>query len=196
MARNPISPETKAAVLADWRLGKMSQRDIADKHHIGNGSVAKITKGIEQDGEAIVSAAIFAKQSLAGQSEQFVSAVNTEVSKRLEHIQFFADATIKNLSSMVGKINKTTSIKEHREAQAAIKDGKETVLGKQPETAIQINNSNANTLNIEDVDLSLVTDTELADLQAGRATSELLDKITRRKNLNASPEFDPNTSQD
>jgi len=80
--------------------------------------------------------------------------VAQEVDERTKHIQFFNNATVKNLSIMLTKIKpevidkKTklitdagTSINEHRVAQAAIKDGRETVLGKDPSTAIQVNDN-------------------------------------------------------
>ena len=67
--------------------------------------------------------------------------VQKEVDDRLRHITFFNNATVKNLSVMMKKIDEDTAIAEHRLAQQAIKDGKETVLGKTPDTAIQINNN-------------------------------------------------------
>ena len=40
---------------------------------------------------------------------------------------------------MMGKLNDDTTIAEHRIVQAALLAGKETVLGKMPETAVQVN---------------------------------------------------------
>lgn len=67
--------------------------------------------------------------------------VQKEVEDRLRHITFFNNATIKNLSVMMKKIDEDTGIVEHKIAQDALSKGKETVLGKTPDTAIQINNS-------------------------------------------------------
>ena len=69
-----------------------------------------------------------------------LSVVEKEIEERTKHLQFFTNATLKNMSSMMKKIGDDTVIVEHKIAQAALKDAKETVLGKTPDTAIQINN--------------------------------------------------------
>ena len=69
-----------------------------------------------------------------------LSVVEKEIEERTKHLQFFTNATLKNMSSMMKKIGDNTVIVEHKIAQAALKDAKETVLGKTPDTAIQINN--------------------------------------------------------
>ena len=66
---------------------------------------------------------------------------NTIVDERTKHIQFFTDSTMRNMKSMMVKIGDESSINEHRVAQAALKDAKEVVIGKMPDTAIQINNN-------------------------------------------------------
>jgi len=48
---------------------------------------------------------------------------------------------LKNVSLMAKKLTDQTSIIEHRQAQATLKDAKDVVLGKDPDTAIQINNN-------------------------------------------------------
>lgn len=143
MSAIPIPQRTIDAVMLDWRMGKGSQRQIADRYKISAGKVAGLTKGVERDIEPIVSAGVEYKQDLANYDERIVSAVLAEVDERTKHIQFFNDATVRNLSTMIKKVGADTSIMEHRIAQAAIKDGRETVLGKTPETAVQINNSMA-----------------------------------------------------
>lgn len=67
--------------------------------------------------------------------------VTKEVDERTKHIQFFNNATLKNLSVMMKKINDDTDIVEHRVAQEAISKGRDTVIGKQPDTVV--NNTNA-----------------------------------------------------
>jgi len=69
------------------------------------------------------------------------------VDDRTKHILFFNDITSRNLKKMMEQVeDNTVSIMEHRIAQAAIKDGKEVVLGKAPETAIQVNNNGTNSI--------------------------------------------------
>jgi hypothetical protein len=92
--------------------------------------------------------------------------VSQEVSQRLRHEQFFTNATLKNLTVMMKKVDDTASIAEHSQAQTALAKGKEVVLGKAPDTAVQINNNNA-------LNLKSLTDDELAQMEA------LLDKTSK-----------------
>lgn len=153
MAAKPIDPELAATIVAEWRTGEFSQQDLADKHGVSKGVVNKLCKGVEQDTAAIVTAGVQYRQALAGHDDRNVTAVTMAVDERTKHIQFFNNATLKNLSVMVKKVGESTSIMEHRIAQAAIKDGRETVLGKTPDTAIQINNNVASTATMTDEQL-------------------------------------------
>jgi hypothetical protein len=129
----------KAVIVGEWRTGAYSIRDLARKHEVSVGFVAKQTAGVEKDGLEVVNAGVAYKQGLAERDEHFVNAVHDVVAERTKHIIFFNNATVRNLSEMVGKIGRETTIAEHRIAQAAIKDGRETILGKTPDTALQVN---------------------------------------------------------
>lgn len=67
---------------------------------------------------------------------------NTLVDERTKHIQFFNQAALKNVSVAVKKIGADTSQAEHRLLAETIVKGREVVLGKAPDTAIQVNNTN------------------------------------------------------
>jgi len=141
MAPKPIPQEIVDSVIADWRTGAYSLAKLATIHKISKASAGNICKGIPQDTSAIVDAGAQYKQSLAAHDGRTVQAVQHVVDERTKHILFFDNATVDNISKMVKKIGDNTTIVEHRIAQSAIKDGRETVLGKQPDTAIQINNN-------------------------------------------------------
>ena len=64
-----------------------------------------------------------------------------EIDDRLKHLEFFKRSTMKNLSTMMRKVDETLTIQEHSAAQTALQKGKETILGKDIDTAIQINNT-------------------------------------------------------
>ena len=64
-----------------------------------------------------------------------------EVNERNKHIQFFTNATLKNCSSMMKKVDNDTEFAEHKFVQDTLFKGKETVLGKEPTNVI--NNTNA-----------------------------------------------------
>ncbi len=75
------------------------------------------------------------------------------VDERTKYTFFFNDITSRNLKKMMEQVDgedaAPVSIMEHRIAQAAIKDGKEVVLGKAPETAIQVNNNGSSSVMAE-----------------------------------------------
>lgn len=134
--RARITQEMREAILVDWRMGEMSRRDLAHKYNVSKAAVDKVCVGVAQDAKRIVAAGVAYNQMLADESGQIVAAVEDEVAKRAAQIRFFAEATHKNLSVMLEKIDAETTIQDHKTAQTAIKDGKETVLGKEPETVI------------------------------------------------------------
>ncbi|HUV92195.1 MAG TPA: hypothetical protein VMV80_03835 [Anaerolineales bacterium] len=131
----------KEKILTDWRTGEYTERALAAKHKVSPATVHNIVTGVEKTLAPIISKQIEAKQQLSELSEQELSTVVQIVDERTKHIQFFNDLTTRNLSMMARKLDDKTSVADHRMAQAAIKDGKETVLGKTPDTAIQINNA-------------------------------------------------------
>ena len=49
MSATQIDPKITEAVVIDWRMGQLSQDDIADKHKISKGMVNKLCKGMIQD---------------------------------------------------------------------------------------------------------------------------------------------------
>lgn len=102
----------------------------AKKHQWVKGSLARL-----------ISDSVRVKEEFATLNLAQQDIVSKEVDSRTKHMQFFTDASMKNVAIMMEKVNETTSIHEHRSAQATLKDGKETVLGKAPDTAIMINNS-------------------------------------------------------
>jgi len=136
-----LTQDTIASIVADWKTGNFTQRDLAYKYKLSVGAVNKHTKGLNKEHEQLVNKLVEAKQELSQLDERSVHAVNEIVEERTKHIQFFTNATINNLRMMESKINEGTSIVEHKIAQEAIAKGRETVLGKQPETQVNIQNN-------------------------------------------------------
>jgi hypothetical protein len=141
MAAHPISNEKREKILVDWRMGKMSQEHISQVHKVSKGAVNAICKGVEQDGQAIVTVGVQYKQELAKQDDRMMTAVVNEVDERTRHVLFFQNATLKNVSLMMTKVTANMPVLDHQRVQATLKDGKEVVLGKQPDVAVQINNN-------------------------------------------------------
>jgi len=69
-----VYPSSKiSAIIADWRTGNYTQRDLAYKHKVSNGFVAKHTKGVIQDNEQLVSIGVQYRKGLAELDAQSVS---------------------------------------------------------------------------------------------------------------------------
>lgn len=140
MAR--LKENDKLRLIADISTGQYSVRDLASKYGVSVATVQKYKPELDPRSEQVVNAGIAYKTGLAEIGDaQKVNAIVNAVDERTKHVQFFTDATVVNIKGMVDKLGKETSIIEHRIAQAAIKDGRETVLGKSPDVAVQVNNN-------------------------------------------------------
>jgi ABC-type Fe3+-citrate transport system substrate-binding protein len=132
---------SKEDVVADWKTGKYTERDLASMHKISPATAHNIVKGIEKTISKLVSKQLEINQELADHSEQEVSKFKQEVEERSKYITFFNNAALKNVSVAVKKIGDDTTQAEHRMCADTIRIGRETVLGKTPDTII--NNTNA-----------------------------------------------------
>lgn len=139
MAAKPIPPEVCERIIAEWRTGEYSQRDLAARNKVSAGMVAKLTKGVEQDVSAIVSAGVQYRQGLAEHDEQTVSAVSIAVDERTKHIKLFNSLAANN-AIKASRLPCETH-QDHERLSNTILRSKEVVLGKAPDVAVQINNS-------------------------------------------------------
>lgn len=135
MAR--LTDDDRKRILADFHAGK-SQNALAKKYEVSTATINKLCKGIEPKNADKVNALTRIKTELAGQSEYEVNAVHNEVDERTKHILFFNSAAIQNVREAMSE--PCASQQDFRARAETIVKGKETVLGKMPDTAIQINN--------------------------------------------------------
>ena len=129
----------KAELIADWKTGKFTERALAQKHRISPATAHKLVAGIDKDIPALVSKQIEINQQLAEMTEQEVSKFEREVSERTKHIQFFTTAAVQNVKEAMS-LQCEDQADFQKRADTILK-AKEAVLGKTPETAIQINNN-------------------------------------------------------
>ena len=137
--RKTVSKEIKEKVVIDWRLGEMTQREIAKKYDISAGYVARLVKGSEQDCKQVVSKGIEYNQELAKFDDRMVNAIEREVltkSAMLTTLNHYAMANANEAMTMEVK-----GMRDLNQRAEVILKTKETVAGKSPETAIQINNN-------------------------------------------------------
>ena len=103
-------------IVGEWRTGAYSIRNLAKKHEVSVGFIAKHTAKIEKDGLAVVNAGVQYKQGLAENDEHFVNAVQAVVDERTRHIVFFNHAAITNVSeAMAAKCENQTDYRARAE---------------------------------------------------------------------------------
>ena len=135
MAR--LTDDQREKILADFHAGK-SQRELAKRYEVSPATINSLCKGIEPKNLDKVNALTRIKTELAEQTEHEVNAVQKEVEERTKHILFFNSAAIRNVQEAMNE--PCASQQDFRARAETIVKGRETVLGKSPETAVQINN--------------------------------------------------------
>ena len=140
MAR--LNDEQRAKIMAEFHAGK-SQNELAKRFEVSPATINKLCKGIEPKNIEKVNTLTRINTELAEQSEYEVNAIHSEVADRTRHVLFFNSAAIKNVQQSMAK--DCESQFEFRARAETILKGRETVLGKTPDTAIQINNPPAET---------------------------------------------------
>tara|TARA_R110000803_G_scaffold76409_1_gene141004 strand:- start:698 stop:1192 length:495 start_codon:yes stop_codon:yes gene_type:complete len=144
---------TDKEILADWDTGKYSrkhggtktQAELAHKHRVSGGKVSKLIKDREPRMAGVVSKLVDAKQALAEENEETVKAVETEVEQRVRNAAFFNNASMiitKETIKRVQADDADLSMMDMRHASEIVARQKESVMGKQPEIALQVNNGN------------------------------------------------------
>lgn len=136
--KDPIQPAEKAPqIVAEWRTGEYTVREIANKHRVSIGFVAKCIKGVEKDCEQLVKGLVSAKQKLATLDEQAVHAVQSLVDKKTEHLLFFSNAAVQNVQQAMAE--ECTGQSDFKLRAETIAKGKEVCLGKDPMVNVQNN---------------------------------------------------------
>lgn len=160
MAR--LTDEQWACVRADYEIRGMSFNELSAKYSIGKATISDKKKKDAQKGddwvksktEQLIQRKIRAIKKLRGAEQQTellkpneLEAVNNEVLIRLAREKIFVDSALRNQSLANEYLNLCESelgavdlddLNKHSQLTAR---NKETVLGKQPDTAIQVNNN-------------------------------------------------------
>jgi hypothetical protein len=164
MANKPVDPEKAKSIITDWRIGKFKTlTEIALFHRVSVGLVHKLCKGVEQDGISIVKKGIAYKQELAAHDEKFIHDVEELVHDKIQALIIIQNASMKVTQKAIEKVsNAECTMLDLKLAQEIIGKGKDNIFGKQPNTAIQINNTGGKICKAEDL-----TDDELAQIIDG-----------------------------
>jgi len=135
-----ITEKMRQEIIDYWRVGKNCTW-IGKQMKITRHTVAKIVQNQPQDLNLLVNGQIEINQFLAALTENQKNLVNDEVKQRSQFIDLFNNMAIRNAVTATAKIGTGTSIGEHRLLADTIRISRETVLGKGPDTAIQVNNN-------------------------------------------------------
>jgi hypothetical protein len=134
----PLDQGIADKLVADWRTGEYTVRDLAHKHKVSHGTAGKLCKGIDKDNAHLVDKGVSYLVGLSELDGQLVDAIKDIVDSKARNIQFFANAAVKNVAMAVGKLTDETTQFEHKLCADTISKGRDTVLGKEP--AVQIDN--------------------------------------------------------
>lgn len=137
MAR--LTDKDRELILADFHIGK-SQNELAKIYEVSPATINKLCKGLIPKNADKVNELTRINIEMAAQSEYEVNAIHKEVDERTKHIQFFTHAAVKNVKDAMS--SPCESQADYQRRADTISKGKDTVLGKAADTAIQINNTN------------------------------------------------------
>jgi len=140
MAR--LSLDDKEKILADFHTGAFTQRELAKKYGVSASTINKMTKGLTPKNEHIVNAKVSVIAELSEQSEHEVNAIEEAVRKQAEHLLFFQNSALKNQNLANEKLNDESGLYDLKLHSDITSKNKQTVLGKDADTNINIQNNN------------------------------------------------------
>jgi DNA-binding XRE family transcriptional regulator len=142
MAR--LTPDQKEQILQRWRAGD-TQGSLAKKFGISKSTVNAICKGVDQDNAEITNAQIKINHHLMMKPNAEANAILEIVDEKTQLIKFFKDSAVRNqqiANKIIEESGDDLNMMMVESHSRITKNNKETALGKQPDTAIQINNTN------------------------------------------------------
>jgi len=148
MAR--LSLDKVQQIIAEWKAGK-SQNKLAKDFGVSPATINKHCKDVPQENVELVNTQTLINTELAGKTECEVNAIHKVVDERTKHLIYFQNSALRN-QELANNVLEDGSKKKGEDSLSIVTieaharttaRNKETVLGKQPDTAIQINNNQA-----------------------------------------------------
>jgi predicted transcriptional regulator len=133
----PLSDEQKQEILAMYDAGT-KQTVLAKKFNCSNALICKMVKGREPANIGTIKKLVEAKQELVEKSEKEVKAVWDAVNFQTKNLKFLNDCAVVNVKAAMEAECQGQLDYKHR-ADTIIK-AKETIVGKDPAVAVQVNN--------------------------------------------------------
>jgi len=139
MAR--LTDKDRELILADFHVGK-SQNELAKIYEVSPATINKLCKGLVPKNAGKVNTLTRIKTEMAGQSECEVNAIEKEVDERTKHILFFDSAALTNVRESLATPCENQN--DYRARADTISKGRADVLGKAPDTQVNIQNNTIN----------------------------------------------------
>ena len=147
-----INDELKAKIRADRSCG-LSFTQLQDKYELSRSRLCEICKGVEPINAEIIeqktNAEIAYLTALSEKSEQEANAITEQVKERLKAWEFFANSAFRNqkkANEILEMTDKMAEVESHARLTAK---NKETVLGREANTQISVNNTQNNVFVVE-----------------------------------------------
>lgn len=130
----------KAIILADFHAG-YSQCQLSAKYKKAKATINKLCKGVVPRNIEKVAEMVRVKDDVIEQLEN--SAVELLATQKLIDLEFYRKASKEIAQAALNNVRNYPNMpmKDFESAQNIMSKGKETIFGKSPETAIQINNN-------------------------------------------------------
>lgn len=159
-----ITDKIREKILADFHTGFFSIRQIADRAGVSHVAVHKIVKGLTPKFKEKINAEVAFKAELADENLQQINSVNEVISEATKHLIFFQNAALTNQKKANEMLKNAKTIGDIEAHSRITARNKETILGKEPQTIINNNNTQQNQK--PELDLSGLSDDELETLDA------------------------------
>jgi hypothetical protein len=144
MAR--LTPEMRAKLMADYHSG-VNKNQLSKKYGISPPSVHKMCNGVKPRNVHTIDTLTRVANDLIHADRYELESINNIVAQRAQDqrakdIEFFRSASMLISKKAVDMVERTElCMSDVERAQNIISRGKETVYGKQPEIALQVNNN-------------------------------------------------------
>lgn len=103
-----ITDEIKEKILADFHTGKFSQRELAKKYAVSNGTVANLLKGLTPENERLVEAQITLLSAQSQKTQVEMSSILSAAKDEAYNRGLIFNATQKNLAKITQMLDKNT----------------------------------------------------------------------------------------
>jgi hypothetical protein len=159
-----ITDKIREKILADFHIGFFSIRQIAERAGVSHVAVHKIVKGLTPKFKEKINAEVAFKAELADENLQQINSVNEVISEATKHLIFFQNAALTNQKKANEMLKNAKTIGDIEAHSRITARNKETILGKEPQTIINNNNTQQNQK--PELDLSGLSNDELETLDA------------------------------